>query len=208
MTAGATGHEVPDDTPDDAPTAAPPPRGESTHDAHGGTVPTRDVPPDRRHHRQPGDGWVECACGRRHWGLSGAAGLLLVRRDGTGQPVAVVLQHRAPWSDQGGTWGLPGGARAPHESAVEAALREAHEEAGIDPAAVRARDTWVLTHPDWSYTTVLADEVLPVEPAATDAESVEVRWVAVEDVAGLPLLGAFAEAWPGLLDRAWALATA
>ena len=27
---------------------------------------------------QPGDGWVECACGRRHWGLSGAAGLLLV----------------------------------------------------------------------------------------------------------------------------------
>jgi 8-oxo-dGTP pyrophosphatase MutT (NUDIX family) len=144
---------------------------------------------------------VECACGRRHWGLHGAAGLLLVRRDADGRPVAVVLQHRAPWSDQGGTWGLPGGARTPHESAVDAALREAAEEAGVDPAAVRVRGTSALTHPDWSYTTVLADELVPVEPAATDAESVEVRWVPVEDVTDLPLLPAFADAWPDLRRR-------
>ncbi|MGY4645524.1 NUDIX hydrolase [Cellulomonas sp. URHB0016] len=154
-----------------------------------------------QHHRQPGDGWVECACGRRHWGLHGAAGLLLVRRDARGRPVAVVLQHRAPWSDQGGTWGLPGGARTPDESAVEAALRESAEEAGVDPACVRVRGTSVLTHADWSYTTVLADELVPVVPVATDAESVEVRWVPVAEVAALPLLSAFADAWPDLRRR-------
>lgn len=164
------------------------------------------------HHRQPGDGWVECGCGRRHWGLFGAAGLLLARYapDGAagpdaprGEPVAVVLQHRAPWSDQGGTWGVPGGARNPDEPAVHAALREAAEEAGIDPSAVVVLGTSVLHHPDWSYTTVLAREHAPgaVEPAVTDPESVEIRWVPVDDVARLPLLPAFGEAWPGLRRR-------
>jgi len=195
-----------DGTSADARTSAP--RDDVPVDGRSGphgAVPTAPVaggpPPGVRHHRQPGDGWVECACGRRHWGLHGAAGLLLTRRDLLGGPVAVVLQHRAPWSDQGGTWGLPGGARTPHESAEGAALREAAEEAGIDPTVVRVRGTSVLTHPDWSYTTVLADELAPVEPSATDAESVEVRWVPVEDVDGLPLLPAFADAWPDLRRR-------
>ena len=87
-------------------------------------------------------------------------------------PAAVVLQHRAAWSDQGGTWGVPGGARMPDESPEDAALREAEEEAGIDRAAVRLRESCVLQHQDWSYTTVIADQVGPVHPAVTDAESV------------------------------------
>ncbi|MDQ0371817.1 NUDIX domain-containing protein [Cellulomonas humilata] len=163
-----------------------------------------DAPPFHRQ-RQPGDGWVECACGRRHWGLHGAAGLLLVRRDADGSPVAVVLQHRALWSDQGGTWGVPGGARMPGESPEHAALREAEEEAGIDRVSVRLRESRVLQHDDWSYTTVIADEVSPVSPTVTDAESVELRWVPVGEVADLPLLPAFAAAWPHLLDRLVAL---
>ncbi len=160
-----------------------------------------DVPPRERLHHGPGDAWVQCACGRRHWGLFGAAGLLLVRRDRSGAPAAVLLQHRALWSDQGGTWGLPGGARQPGESAVDAALREAHEEAGVDPRAVGVRGSSVLSHPDWSYTTVIADELTLVEPAATDAESLEVTWVPVPDVARLPLHPSFADAWPALVAR-------
>jgi 8-oxo-dGTP pyrophosphatase MutT (NUDIX family) len=162
------------------------------------TRPTAASRPGPPPHRHPGDGWVDCACGSRHWGLHGAAGLLLARRTTTGEVDAVVLQHRALWSDQGGTWGVPGGAIGPHESAADGALREAAEEAGIPPAAVRVLDTVVLDHGTWSYTTVLAETVAPVEPSATDAESLEVAWVAADDVAALPLLPAFGEAWPHL----------
>ncbi len=150
------------------------------------------------HSRHPGDGWVECACGSRHWGLHGAAGLLLARRTPSGDVDAVVLQHRALWSDQGGTWGVPGGAVGPDETPEAGALREAAEEAGIPPAAVRVLDSVVLDHGTWSYTTVLAETLAPVEPSATDAESLEVAWVPVDDVAALPLLPAFGTAWPRL----------
>ncbi len=142
---------------------------------------------------------MQCGCGRRHWGLHGAAGLLLARRDpDSGLTSHVVMQHRALWSDQGGTWGIPGGAREPAETAAQAALREAAEEAGIDPARVHVLGESTLTHPDWSYVTVLADERAPLTPAATDAESLEVRWVAVDEVTTLSLLPAFATAWPVL----------
>ncbi len=164
-----------------------------------GTVP--DIPPRDRLHHGPGDAWVDCACGRRHWGLFGAAGLLLVRRSREGHATHVVLQHRADWSDQGGTWALPGGAIQLGETAEEGALREAHEEAGVSPRAVGVRGSHVLTHPDWSYTTVIADELTIVEPVPTDAESVDVRWVPLDDVAGHPLHPAFADAWPTLLAR-------
>ena len=159
------------------------------------------MPPRDRLHRQPGDGWVECRCGRRHWGLFGAAGLLLVRRGADGGASHVVLQHRATWSDQGGTWALPGGAVAPGETAVQGALREAHEEAGIDPSSGAVRGEHVLAHPDWTYTTVLADEAGHVTPAVTDAESTAVEWVPVDEVDQRPLLAAVADAWPELLTR-------
>lgn len=157
-----------------------------------------DVPGFFRH---PGDGWVDCACGRKHWGLVGAAGLLLVRRDVEGKVTEVVLQHRSLESHQGGTWGVPGGAIVPGETAVEGALRESYEEAGIAPGAVRVLGEHVLDHGPWSYTTVLAEEtpgtVVDVRP--TDSESLEVRWVPVEEVTDRELLPAFAAAWPTLL---------
>lgn len=146
-------------------------------------------------HRQPGDGWLECACGSRHWGLHGAAGLLLVAAAGT----HVVLQHRAEWSDHGGTWGVPGGALAPGEAAVDGALREAQEEANLDPEHLEVRHTRVLDHGTWSYTTVVARATGPQDPRPTDAESLEIAWVAVDDVPSLPLMPAFAAAWPSLL---------
>ena len=77
--------------------------------------------------RGDGDGWVLSDNGAAYWGKHGAAGLLL-RAPGPGGSPAVLLQHRAPWSHQGGTWGLPGGARDSHESPEQAAVREAQEE--------------------------------------------------------------------------------
>lgn len=153
--------------------------------------------------RHPGDGWVECACGRRHWGLVGAAGLLLVRRDPQGLVTHVVLQHRSLESHQGGTWGVPGGAIVPGETAVEGALRESSEEAGIPPDAVRVLGEHVLDHGPWSYTTVLAEEAPghQVDVRPTDSESLDVVWVAADEVADRELLPAFGAAWPGLRAR-------
>ena len=151
--------------------------------------------------RHPGDGWVDCACGRRHWGLVGAAGLLLVRRGSDRRVTEVVLQHRSLESHQGGTWGVPGGAIVPGETAVQGALRESLEEAGIEPETVRVLGEHVLDHGTWSYTTVLAEEApgAVVDVSPTDSESLAVAWVPVDEVTERELLPAFAAAWPTLL---------
>lgn len=157
--------------------------------------------PHSTHH--PGDGWVDCVCGSRHWGLHGAAGLLLARRDSAGAICDVVLQHRAWWSHLGGTWGAPGGALAPGETPLDGALREAHEEAGIPPGAVRVLGEYVLDHGPWRYTTILAD-TLPgttIDVRPTDPESLEIAWVPVDRVPDRRLLPAFGDAWPELAAR-------
>ena len=76
-----------------------------------------------------GDGWLHCALGHRHWGVHGAAGLLAVAPG-----PYVLLQHRAPWSHGGDTWGVPGGARTSSETPEQAARRETVEETGLDVA--------------------------------------------------------------------------
>lgn len=149
-----------------------------------------------------GDGWVVSDSGAAFWGRHGAAGLLLraPRPDGS---AAVLLQHRAPWSHQGGTWGLPGGARDSHESAEEAAVREAHEEAGLSADLLVVRTTVITAEfsgaggPAWTYTTVIADaqELLETVP---NRESAELRWVAEEEVETLPLHPGFAASWAKL----------
>jgi 8-oxo-dGTP pyrophosphatase MutT (NUDIX family) len=147
-------------------------------------------------HRTDGDGWVDCTCGQRHWGHFGAGGLLLADPD-----LGVLLQHRALWSHHGGTWGVPGGAIAAGESALHGALREAAEEAAVRPDAVRPVHAWVEDHGPWSYTTVVADRVAPVEPRPSDPESLEIAWVPVADVDTLPLLPAFGARWPQIRDQ-------
>jgi 8-oxo-dGTP diphosphatase len=146
-----------------------------------------------------GDGRVVSETGAAYWGRHGAAGLLLraPRADGS---AAVLLQHRAPWSHQGGTWGLPGGARDSHETVEEAAVREAHEEAGLSADRLVVRTTVVTataSGSDWTYTTVIADapEQLDTVP---NRESAELRWVAEDDVAALPLHPGFAASWAEL----------
>jgi 8-oxo-dGTP diphosphatase len=149
--------------------------------------------------RGDGDGWVVSDTGSAHWGRFGAAGLLLRAPRPDGSP-AVLLQHRAPWSHQGGTWGLPGGARDSHESPEEAAVREAHEEAGLSERFVSVRGTLVTAQAsgtDWTYTTVVADAPEQLQTVA-NFESAEMRWVGEDDVEGLPLHPGFAASWQRL----------
>ena len=143
-----------------------------------------------------GDGWVEGPDGARYWGRFGAAGLLGVSPDGE-----VLLQHRAVWSHFGGTWGMPGGARHEDESPLEAAVREAGEEAGVPAEVLEVRYTSVLDLGYWSYTTVVADAARRFEPVVSDPESIALAWVPVDAVDALPLHPRFAEAWPGLREH-------
>ncbi len=147
--------------------------------------------------RGDGDGWVVSADGAAYWGRHGAAGLLLRARcpDGT---AAVLLQHRAQWSHQGGTWGLPGGARDSHETPEQAAVREAHEEAGLPADQLRVRTAVVTSEvAGWSYTTVIADATALLD-TVPNRESAELRWVVEEEVADLPLHPGFAASWERL----------
>ncbi|NCX52806.1 MAG: NUDIX hydrolase [Actinobacteria bacterium] len=146
-----------------------------------------------------GDGWIQCACGNKHWGLNGAAGILLIR--GT----QILLQHRAPWVHNGDTWGIPGGARDSHESVLEAAIREAKEETGINPVHLTPIQTFSDDHGSWRYDTVIAyasDELVAHE---LNDESHEVRWVEIDKVDELTLHPSFEKSWTTLKGLVQAL---
>jgi 8-oxo-dGTP pyrophosphatase MutT (NUDIX family) len=145
--------------------------------------------------RDPGDAWVEGDHGK-FWGRFGSAGLLVH------DPVkGVLLQHRATWSDHGGTWGLPGGALHQGEDAVSGALREAQEEAAVPPENVRILFTSVFDVGYWRYTTVAVEVVEPFEPAISDPESLELQWVPIDQVSDKELHPGFASSWPSLRLR-------
>lgn len=141
-----------------------------------------------------GDGWIECSCGGKHWGLHGAAGLLLLRGS------QVLLQHRAPWVHNGDTWGIPGGARDSHESYLEAALREAHEEIGITADEIEVTGESCQEHGAWGYHTIIALAHERCDPIAANQESIEVRWIERSDVPTLALHPAFGRNWPALVE--------
>lgn len=137
-------------------------------------------------------GWYWCTAGHRHWGTLGAAGLLVAAAD------QVLLQLRAAWSEQGGTWGLPGGARHDGETAAAAALRETARETGLSPAAVQLTGTELVEPCDarWSYVTVVGHLAEPVPVRHTPEGAV--FWVPLDNVEGLRLHPGLAVAWPHL----------
>ncbi len=139
-----------------------------------------------------GDGWVQCDCGSKHWGLHGAAGLLIYRNG------SILLQHRAPWVHNGDTWGIPGGARDSHESVIDGAIREAVEETGIDAQHLLIRRTSTDKHGNWCYDTVIAEATDELVAHELNDESHEVRWVLFDDVTRLPLHPSFAKSWANL----------
>lgn len=154
--------------------------------------------------RGDGDGWVTFADGQRRWGRFGAAGLVLRAPGPDPADPLVLLQLRVGWSHHGGTWGIPGGARDSHESAVAGALREAAEETGIDPAAVGVRGELVDDvggdPSGWTYTTVVADVAEPLATVA-DGESDALRWVPESTVAELDLHPGLRSSWDLLRAR-------
>jgi len=152
------------------------------------------------HLRDPGDAWVFAPDGTKYWGRFGAAGLLAWHPE-----AGILLQHRAEWSHHGGTWGLPGGARKEHESAHEAAIREAVEEAGVPADELTVLFDSVVDLGFWSYTTVAVRVERLFAPIVADAESVALRWVPLGDVDARPLHPGFAASWPALRERLHAI---
>ncbi|MEY4400526.1 MAG: hypothetical protein RL072_391 [Actinomycetota bacterium] len=145
-----------------------------------------------------GDGFVRCTCGHAHWGLHGAAGLLLVRTD-LEQP-CVLLQLRAGWTHGGGTWALPGGARDSHEDVVTAALREATEEVGVDHSRLEVRHVFSDDHGSWRYDTVIAfaQDDAGIFPA--NHETSDIEWVPLHDVADYDLHPGLAAHWTTIAE--------
>jgi prephenate dehydrogenase/8-oxo-dGTP pyrophosphatase MutT (NUDIX family) len=162
-------------------------------------------------HRHDADGWVKCGCGKEHWGKNGAAGLFLVRFDEGSQKIThILLQHRAYWSAEGGTWGTPGGAISFKEDPIAGAIREAEEEAGVEAEDVEVLESIVRDHGAWRFTNVLAREKSghKITPHANDQESLEVRWVSIEEVGALSLMSAFGREIDELLAHTQRLLTA
>ena len=136
-----------------------------------------------------GDGWAIQANGARFWGVEGAAGLLLRAPGPDGLPM-VLMQYRAEWTSMPLTWGVPGGARDADETVEEAALREAIEEAGLNPQDVTVVQKQVTTR-------------VPVDYA--------VRRAPAEDWPRLPWYTSLTgKRWVGLMDpsvREWTYTT-
>lgn len=141
-----------------------------------------------------------CArCQSRHWGIHGAAGLLLVKPHT--DPVSVLLQLRSSWSHGGGTWALPGGALDSHEDPVTAAAREAFEETGIDPVQLQFKAVYTDDHGNWRYDTVIAHTDLDDIVFDANPESADLQWVALDDVAHYDLHPGLRATWPELIGH-------
>lgn len=132
---------------------------------------------------------ILCDRGEWHFGRFGAAGIWL-RCGGL-----VLLHLRAAGTQHAGTWGIPGGAREPGETAVDAAVRELREESGID-TPVRFGHSHIDDHGNWSYVTVAASCPEPL-PVRRSAEGVA-RWVPVRELPRLRMHPGLDKTWRGL----------
>ena len=95
-----------------------------------------------------------------------------------------------------------GGAIERGEDPAAAALREAHEEAGVEAATVTVlRTAPGLRHPEWSYTYVLAEAVRPEDPELPGGftwEADRTLWVDLAMVSDLVLHPGLGTDWPRL----------
>jgi 8-oxo-dGTP diphosphatase len=143
-----------------------------------------------------GDGWVNCRCGNKHWGLHGAAGVVLLDPESR----SILMQLRAEWTHGGRVWGIPGGAKDSHETAIESALREMSEELSIHPDRVEViHDNIWADHDDWSYHTVIAIASREIHYQVNE-EAELAEWIELNKVSDLNLHPGFASNWDDILN--------
>ena len=129
--------------------------------------------------------WTICPRGHVHWGAHGAAGLLLRYVPPKGDPT-YLLQQRSRQVDEGGTWGIPGGALREGESPEAGAHREAEAQIGSLPSyritGIEEQDCGG----GWKFFIVKADVSSPF-PAYCVQDTDALGWFALADMQSLPL---------------------
>jgi len=132
-----------------------------------------------------GERWTICSQNHIHWGANGGAGLLLRHKPGSGNPT-YLLARRSRSVDEGGTWGIPGGAVRHGERPEATARREAIEEIGqlpcYDVTAVEVQDCGG----GWLFHIIMGDVKQPFV-AYSQQETQETGWFTLEQLRGLQL---------------------
>jgi len=118
------------------------------------------------------------------WGDVGA-GILLFAAD---TERFLVLQ-RSMKIQQGGTWGIPGGALdSKKEGTFEGAKREMNEEIGMVPELIRVIPAYVFTSPrgSFKYHNFIAVTLREFVPNLSDGESINYKWLTLPELKKLP----------------------
>jgi ADP-ribose pyrophosphatase YjhB (NUDIX family) len=131
-------------------------------------------------------------------------GLTVVRNPKT-KKYLLVHECRDYRTDAERGWWLPGGRVEPGEDFIEGAIRECKEEAGIDVALRGVLRVEHSPHSEYARLRVIyyaeptdADQA---PKSVADSESIEARWVELEDLQALPQRGDEPTSWFTYLER-------
>lgn len=123
-----------------------------------------------------------------------AAGLLLRHTDGEGRWYLLGKRHRR----LGGTWANIGGSLKPGESPLVGAVREFHEEVGVDLTRLDPGTIAEVVECGTQrvpYTLFIVDVATRFHDAELSWENDELAWWHADDVGTLCLHEGFARAW-------------